>query len=90
MSPQPPAGAWAVAAEAAALVAAEPHSAAAEACEPKMLSATIGLICEGAAEAVELAAKVGLAHIATATPITVIFLDTPPSIVQLPHQEADP
>ena len=40
----PPAGVCAVAAALAAIVAEEPQRAAAEACDPKMLSATIGLI----------------------------------------------
>ena len=39
---QPPFGAWA-ARESAALETAAPHNAAAEACDPKMLNATIGL-----------------------------------------------
>ena len=60
----PPAGACAVAAALAAVIADEPHRAAAEACDPKMLSATIGLI-EGTGADAE--ANAGLAQSATAT-----------------------
>ena len=80
----PPVGAWAaVAALAATVVADAPHNAVAEACEPKMLSSTIGLIVRAGAAAAD--ASVGLATSATATTKVVIFMDTPPSIYTLPN-----
>lgn len=77
----PPAGACAVAAALAAVtVTDEPHKAAAEACDPNMLSATIGLIVRAGADAATAEASAGLAQIETATPNEVKFLQIPPSI----------
>ena len=82
----PPAGAWAAAAALAATVVADaPHNAVAEACEPKMLSAIIGLIVRAGAVAAEADASAGLATSATATTKDVNFMDTPPSIDTLPN-----
>jgi len=72
----PPAGACAVAAALAAVVAAEPHKAVAEACEPNMLSATIGLIGRGKADAEDADASAGLASNVTATLNVVTILKT--------------
>lgn len=87
-STHPPAGAWAVAAALAATVVDDvPHKAVAEACEPKMLSATIGLIVRAGAATAEADASAGVVVSASATPTEIIFLDTPPSIFTLPIQE---
>lgn len=86
-STQPPAGAWAVVAALAAVVADEPHNAVAEACDPKMLSATIGLIVRAWADVAEADANAGLAQSATATPNVVTVLITPLNIKSLPIEK---
>ena len=99
---QPATGVWFVA-EATALLATEPHTATAEAFEPKMLSATIGLsagapvilsaaatvglICAGEAIAVDAEASGALADNAIATPSAIIFRETAPSIITLLIEE---
>jgi hypothetical protein len=62
------------------VVAEAPQSAAAEACDPKMLNATIGLIDWVGAATADAEAMAGPAHSPTAAPNVVAALKTPLNI----------